>query len=89
MSRINTRKPVLFDNETLDELKRLQDVERKRSPLGAAPSINAIARHYMRKALGIADGADQQKDITNQKETRTAVAGELPVDFVFSDLKVK
>jgi len=53
MSRINTSKPVLFDNETLDELKRLQDVERKRSPLGAAPSINTIARHYMRKALGI------------------------------------
>ncbi|WP_337261255.1 MULTISPECIES: hypothetical protein [unclassified Serratia (in: enterobacteria)] len=53
MPRINTRKPILFDNETLDELKRLQDVERKRSPLGAAPSINTIARHYMRKALGI------------------------------------
>lgn len=53
MSRINTRKPILFDNETLDELKRLQDVERKRSPLGAAPSINTIARYYMRKVLGI------------------------------------
>lgn len=44
-------KPVLLTKEQVDALHLLQEVERKNSPLGIAPSIHAIARQLMDKVL--------------------------------------
>ncbi|MFX2608982.1 hypothetical protein [Enterobacter mori] len=44
-------KPVLLTRDQIDELHRLQEQERRCSPLGIAPSIHEIARRLMEKAL--------------------------------------
>ncbi|EKA4657699.1 hypothetical protein O0466_000444 [Salmonella enterica] len=54
----NTKvKPVLLSNEHIDALHRMQERERKKSPLGIAPSIHEIARSIMTKALAEQEGA--------------------------------
>lgn len=44
-------KPVLLTREQIDALHRLQEQERRSSPLGIAPSIHEVARRLMDKAL--------------------------------------
>ncbi|MBM7354494.1 hypothetical protein [Lelliottia amnigena] len=44
-------KPVLLTREQIDALHRLQEEERRNSPLGIAPSIHEVARRLMDKAL--------------------------------------
>lgn len=43
--------PVLLTRQQIEALKQLQVQERDKSPLGIAPSIHAIARQLMDKAL--------------------------------------
>ncbi|MEF3760500.1 hypothetical protein [Escherichia coli] len=48
-------KPVLLTNEQMEAVRRIQEVERSKSPINVAPSLNAIVRGLMDKALsGIA-----------------------------------
>lgn len=50
----NTRfnpKPILIEHDCVEEMKRLQEQERSKSPLGVAPSLQDIARGLIRKAL--------------------------------------
>lgn len=44
-------KPVLLTKEQIDALHRLQEEERRNSPLGIAPSIHEVARRLMDKVL--------------------------------------
>lgn len=44
-------KPVLLTRDQIDALHRLQEQERRSSPLGIAPSIHEVARRLMDKAL--------------------------------------
>ncbi|WP_213732193.1 hypothetical protein [Citrobacter europaeus] len=44
-------KPVLLSQEQIKALRRIQYEERQKSVLGVAPSIHAIARQLMDKAL--------------------------------------
>lgn len=47
-------KHVLLTTEQMAEVKRIQDEERSRSPLNLAPSLNAIVRGLVNKALASA-----------------------------------
>ncbi len=47
-------KPVLLTKEQMAEVKRIQDEERSKSPLNLAPSLNAIVRGLVNKALASA-----------------------------------
>lgn len=51
MTTKNNMKPVLLSTEQIVILREIQERERKSSPLGLAPSIHAIARELMNKAL--------------------------------------
>lgn len=44
-------KPVLLSLEQIEKLRTLQENERKKSPLGIAPTIHVIARQLMDRAL--------------------------------------
>lgn len=44
-------KPVLLTTDQMEAIKRIQQQERKKSPLNAAPSISAIVRGLVGKAL--------------------------------------
>ena len=44
-------KPVLLSMEQIEKLRTLQENERKKSPLGIAPTIHVIARQLMERAL--------------------------------------
>lgn len=44
-------KPVLLTRNQIDALHRLQEQERRSSPLGIAPSIHEVARRLMEKTL--------------------------------------
>ncbi|WP_260524128.1 hypothetical protein [Serratia sp. PL7] len=44
-------KPVLLTKEQMQAVKRIQDSERAKSPYQIAPTLNAIARGLMDKAL--------------------------------------
>lgn len=44
-------KPILLTHEQIDALHRLQEEERRSSPLGIAPSIHEVARRLMAKVL--------------------------------------
>jgi len=46
-----TVKTVLIKVEQFEELRKLQEKERAKSPLGVAPTIHVIARGLMDKAL--------------------------------------
>lgn len=43
--------PVLLSKEQVSTIRRLQEQERSKSPLGVAPTIHVIARSLMDKAL--------------------------------------
>ncbi len=43
--------PVLLSKEQVGAIRRLQEQERNKSPLGVAPTIHVIARSLMDKAL--------------------------------------
>ncbi len=44
-------KPILLSQEQVNSLVRIQAEERAKSPLGITPSLHAIARGIMDKAL--------------------------------------
>ncbi|SXD06256.1 hypothetical protein [Klebsiella quasipneumoniae] len=46
-----TVKPVLMRIEQIEALRKIQEKERAKSPLGVAPTIHVIARGLMDKAL--------------------------------------
>ncbi|MGQ3903887.1 hypothetical protein [Mixta calida] len=46
-----TVKTILIKVEQYEELRKLQERERAKSPLGVAPTIHVIARGLMDKAL--------------------------------------
>lgn len=46
-----TVKPVLMRVEQIEALRKIQEQERAKSPLGVAPTIHVIARGLMDKAL--------------------------------------
>ncbi|MDH2123770.1 hypothetical protein N5J75_11230 [Pantoea brenneri] len=50
-----TVKPVLMRVEQIEALRKIQEQERAKSPLGVAPSIHVIARGLMDKALAQLD----------------------------------
>lgn len=50
-----TVKPVLMRVEQIEALRRIQEKERAKSPLGVAPTIHVIARGLMDKALAQLD----------------------------------
>ena len=50
MAVINKR-PILVDQPILDGLKRLREEESRRSTVGAAPSIQELARHILRQGI--------------------------------------
>ncbi|WP_167458014.1 hypothetical protein [Rahnella woolbedingensis] len=50
MSKTNV-KVVLLSSDQLDAIKKIQEQERIKSPLGVAPTIHVIARGLMDKAL--------------------------------------
>lgn len=43
--------PVLLSNDQVNTIKKIQENERSKSLLGCAPSIHAIARQLMSKAI--------------------------------------
>ncbi|WP_337065159.1 hypothetical protein [Rouxiella badensis] len=49
--RQSTVKPVLLSKHQIDAIREIQEQERVNSQLGVAPSIHAIARQLMDKAL--------------------------------------
>ncbi|MBP2844575.1 hypothetical protein J8655_03570 [Dickeya oryzae] len=54
-------KPVLLSRHQVEALHRIQEQERRQSPLGIAPTVHAIARSLMDKALhniGVLHGTD-------------------------------
>ncbi|CAK9884237.1 MAG: hypothetical protein XXXJIFNMEKO3_00619 [Candidatus Erwinia impunctatus] len=51
MTTRNTVKPVLLTSKQMEAIRNIQEEERKRSGLGIAPTIHAIARQLMDKAL--------------------------------------
>ncbi|MDK9605520.1 hypothetical protein [Lelliottia wanjuensis] len=48
---ISNAKPVLLSGEQMDAILSIQRQERSASPLGVAPSLNAIARALVKKGL--------------------------------------
>ncbi|EKT61316.1 MULTISPECIES: hypothetical protein [Providencia] len=44
-------KPVMLTLEQMERIKALQEVERTKSPLKLAPTLNAIARSLVDNAL--------------------------------------
>ncbi|EBD0123537.1 hypothetical protein EWV18_21245, partial [Salmonella enterica subsp. enterica serovar Muenster] len=46
-------KPVLLSRDQIEQLRALQEQERKKSPLGLAPTIHVIARQLMDRALNM------------------------------------
>ncbi|BFI47670.1 hypothetical protein [Yersinia pseudotuberculosis] len=46
-----SKSPILVDQPIIDGLKRLQDEEARRSTVGAAPSIQALARQILRQGI--------------------------------------
>ncbi|MFB5173282.1 MULTISPECIES: hypothetical protein [Erwiniaceae] len=50
-----TVKPVLMRVEQIEALRKIQEQERAKSPLGVAPTIHVIARGLMDKALAQLD----------------------------------
>lgn len=48
---IVSKRPILVDQPILDGLKRLREEESKRSTVGAAPSIQELARHILRQGI--------------------------------------
>lgn len=50
-----TVKPVLMRVEQIEALRKIQERERAKSPLGVAPTIHVIARGLMDKALAQLD----------------------------------
>ena len=46
-----TVKPVLMRVEQIEALRKIQEKERAKSPVGVAPTIHVIARGLMDKAL--------------------------------------
>ncbi|MDY4368610.1 hypothetical protein SNR26_12900 [Pectobacterium brasiliense] len=43
--------PILLSKEQVGAIRRIQEQERSKSPLGVAPTIHVIARSLMDKAL--------------------------------------
>ncbi|WP_170870412.1 hypothetical protein [Pantoea sp. 1.19] len=50
-----TVKPVLMRVEQIEALRKIQEQERAKSPLGVAPTIHVIARGLMDKAFAQLD----------------------------------
>ena len=50
-----TVKPILMRVEQIEALRKIQEQERAKSPLGVAPTIHVIARGLMDKALAQLD----------------------------------
>ncbi|HBR4754306.1 TPA: hypothetical protein L9W62_000056 [Klebsiella pneumoniae] len=50
-------KPVLLTAEQMAIIKLIQEEERKKSPLSVAPTLNAIVRGLVDKALSNLSGA--------------------------------
>lgn len=50
-------KPVLLTAEQMARIKLIQEKERKKSPLSVAPTLNAIVRGLVDKALSNLSGA--------------------------------
>ncbi|AIN15834.1 MULTISPECIES: hypothetical protein [Yersinia] len=46
-----SKSPILVDQPIIEGLKRLQDEEARRSTVGAAPSIQALARQILRQGI--------------------------------------
>ncbi|WP_193556622.1 hypothetical protein [Erwinia persicina] len=55
MNQQPTVKPVLIRVEQIEALRKIQERERAKSPLGVAPTIHVIARGLMDKALAQLD----------------------------------
>lgn len=51
MAQTSNVKAVLLSNEQMAQLRGIQEQERRKSALGVAPSVHAIARALMAKAL--------------------------------------
>ncbi|BEA41718.1 hypothetical protein HEO50_020840 [Escherichia coli] len=45
---VTSKKPILVDQPILEGLQRLREDECRRSTVGAAPSIQELARHLLR-----------------------------------------
>ncbi|HBY7579558.1 TPA: hypothetical protein MI680_17825 [Klebsiella pneumoniae] len=48
---VTSKKPILVDQPILEGLQRLRDDECRRSTVGAAPSIQELARHLLRQGI--------------------------------------
>ena len=48
---VTNKKPILVDQPILEGLQRLRDEECRRSTVGAAPSIQELARHLLRQGI--------------------------------------
>lgn len=48
---VTNKKPILVDQPILEGLQRLRDDECRRSTVGAAPSIQELARHLLRQGI--------------------------------------
>ncbi|MEB6355685.1 hypothetical protein MXL87_11990 [Klebsiella variicola] len=48
---VTNKKPILVDQPILEGLQRLRDDECRRSAVGAAPSIQELARHLLRQGI--------------------------------------
>ncbi|WP_455817094.1 hypothetical protein [Pseudomonas cerasi] len=55
MNQQPTVKPILIRVEQIEALRKIQEQERAKSPLGLAPTIHVIARGLMDKALAQLD----------------------------------
>lgn len=62
MAMISNTKPVLLSMEQMNVIREIQQQERADSPLGVAPSLNAIARALVAKGLEAIE-RDKQKGI--------------------------
>ena len=48
---VTSKKPILVDQPILEGLQRLRDDECRRSTVGAASSIQELARHLLRQGI--------------------------------------
>lgn len=48
---VTNKKPILVDQPILEGLQRLHEDECRRSTVGAAPSIQELARHLLRQGF--------------------------------------
>jgi hypothetical protein len=69
---VTSKKPILVDQPILEGLQRLRDDECRRSTVGAAPSIQELARHLLRQGMKRRSGVQEQN-----KRTGMAAAKEV------------